>query len=173
MTNQPQVLVTGRHWIGVEGSRSIGSVIVEMMSEAQQEIIIVAYRLTVSVVEFLEVLEKALSRGCYVRIIRNVGEVCIPTEEAYLEKLISNYKTLTIWNFKEDTANHTGVALHAKMVIVDRSIAVVGSANFSRNGMIENHEIAIRLSGHEVKSLAAATDKLVENGQKDGVLCKK
>jgi phosphatidylserine/phosphatidylglycerophosphate/cardiolipin synthase-like enzyme len=166
----PQVLVTGRHWLGAAGARSIGAVLIDAIASAKQEIIIVAYRLTVSVEEFTSVLESALARGCLVRIVRDDSGAANPAEQAYLHRLLDQFSNLSIWDFKDTSANHSGVALHAKMVIIDRHQAIVGSANFSRNGMVENHELAIKLTGPEARSLALVCDRLVESGQRDGVL---
>ncbi len=166
----PQILVTGRYWLGVAGARLIGAEVIDMINSAKREIIIVAYRLTISVNEINQALEKALERGCNVRIIRNGADQIVRSEENYLENLLTKYTTLSVWDFKETDAQMFGIALHAKMIIVDRKVAVVGSANFSRNGMIENHEIAVRLSGPEVKSLGMACEELLKNGRSDGVV---
>lgn len=166
----PQVLVTGRLWLGADGARSIGACLIELLNEAQQEIIIVAYRLTVAVPEFISSLESALARGCYVRIIRDRASELVQAEERYIERLLNNYSTVSVWDFKELGPPNSNYALHAKMVVVDRSKAILGSANFSRNGMLENHEIAVLLSGQEVRSLGLASDRLIENGTKEGIL---
>lgn len=165
----PKVLVTGRLWLGADGARSIGSALVDLINEARQEIIIVAYRLTVAVPDLMQSLESALSRGCLARIVRDVSGEPVPAEENYLKKLVTEFDTLSLWDFR-DTSKSTSPALHAKMVIVDRTHAILGSANFSRNGMLENHEIAVKLEGSEASSLATACDKLIENGRIEGVL---
>lgn len=166
----PQVLVTGRLWLGADGSCSIGSAIGDILKEAQQEVIIVAYRLTTGVPEFITLLESALARGCLVRIIRDHAVDVVASEDRYMDKLLQNYRTISVWDFREPNSPNSNYALHAKMVIVDRSKAIVGSANFSRNGMVENHEIAICLTGSEVRSLGVTCDRLIENGVKEGVL---
>lgn len=166
----PQVLVTGRLWLGADGARSIGGSLIELLSEARQEIIIVAYRLTVAVPEFVSSIESALARGCYVRIIRDRADEFVEVEENYIDKLLRHYATVSVWDFRELTPPNLNCSLHAKMVIVDRSAAIVGSANFSKNGMVQNHEIGIRLSGKEVRALGIVCDRLIENGMKEGVL---
>lgn len=166
----PQVLVTGRLWLGADGARSIGTSMIELLKGAKQEIIIVAYRLTVAVPEFVSSIESALARGCYVRIVRDRANEIVAAEENYIENLLKYYSTVSVWDFKEISPPNSNCALHAKMVIVDRSSAIIGSANFSKNGMLQNHEIAVRLSGAEVKSLGVTCDQLIENGMKEGVL---
>lgn len=167
--HSPQVLVTGRLWLGANGARSIGNSLVDLIDSAKQEIIIVAYRLTIAVPELTQSIESALSRGCLIRIIRDASGDPMALEDEYLNRLLDDFQTFSLWDFR-DISGPYNCALHAKMVVVDRARAIVGSANFSRNGMIENHEIAVRLEGQPVSSLAAACDKLIVNGQREGVL---
>lgn len=169
----PRVLVTGRLWLGADGSRSIGASMIEIINAAKQEVIIVAYRLTVAVPEFVSSLESVLSRGCYLRVVRDCSSEKVEAEERFINRLLKQYTTVSVWDFKEPESSSLNCALHAKMVIVDRSVAIVGSANFSKNGMLENHEIAVKLTGSEVKSLGITCDRLLENGSKEGVLIKR
>ena len=65
------------------------------------------------------------------------------------------------------------MALHAKLIAADRHTAVVGSANFSHNGLIENHEIALLVKGKAARSLCAAVDSLVKEASKAEKLIKR
>lgn len=164
-----QVLVTGRLWLGADGARSIGNSLVDLIDSAKQEVIIVAYRLTSAVPELTRSLESALSRGCLIRLVLDASGESVALEDNYLNRLLNDFETFSLWEFR-DISGPVNCALHAKMVLVDRARAIVGSANFSRNGMVANHEIAVQLEGPEVGSLAAACDKLIRNGQREGVL---
>lgn len=165
----PQVLVTGRLWLGADGARSIGSVLGEIIESAAQEVLIVAYRLTIAVPDFVKAVERALARGCYVRLLLD-RSTTDSAEDEYLERLLRHYPTFAVWDFRESTGAYQHCSLHAKMVVVDRSVAIVGSANFSKNGMVENHEMALRVSGRAARSLAIACDSIVENGRREGVV---
>jgi len=167
--DSPRVLVTGRLWLGAGGARGIGNSLVELIDSAKQEIIVVAYRLTLAVPELTQSLESALSRGCLVRVVRDTSGEPVAAEEKYLKQLLSDFEIFSLWDFR-DRSGQINCALHAKMVIADRSKAIVGSANFSRNGMVENHELAVKLEGSEVRLLAVVCDTLIANGQREGVL---
>jgi cardiolipin synthase len=52
--------------------------------------------------------------------------------------------------------------LHAKVIVVDRNKAVIGSANFSWNGMYGNYEIGLLLKGQHAWKLAKVIDVLSE-----------
>lgn len=45
--------------------------------------------------------------------------------------------------------------VHAKIVVVDRAIAMIGSANLTKGGIEENYEYSIKLSSREVASRIA------------------
>lgn len=172
MLDSARVLVTGRFWVGADGARSIGPALTELMDKAKQEILIVAYRLTIAHDELRKSLESALARGCLVKVILNNSESPIEVERAYFNGLLQKYSTLTVWDFCESTGNRN-VAMHAKLIAADRHTAVVGSANFSHNGLVENHEIAILVKGKPVRSLCAAVDSLIKEASKADTLIKR
>ena len=53
-----------------------------------------------------------------------------------------------------------GVEMHWKVIIVDRKIALVGSANISQHGLFSNYEIMLKVSGKAVADIAGMLDKL-------------
>lgn len=172
-SKRAKVLVTGRLWLGADGARSIGANLIGLLDGAKQDVTIVAYRLTTAASEFVSSLDAALARGCIVRIIRNLPpqDKRVEEEERLIDRWVRDYSsTLGVYDFRENGPQSDRYELHAKMVVIDRSIAVIGSANFSKNGMIKNHELAVRMEGAEVKSLVAACDQMVSNGLKEGVL---
>ncbi|MEJ5347018.1 MAG: phospholipase D family protein, partial [Chloroflexus sp.] len=50
--------------------------------------------------------------------------------------------------------------LHAKVLVVDRKRALVGSSNLSYNGLILNHEMAVLIDGQEAATIGVAIDRL-------------
>lgn len=57
-----------------------------------------------------------------------------------------------------------GEELHAKVIVVDRQKAVVGSAYFTRNGMVLNREIAVLINGCAAWNLASLIGRLSAGG---------
>jgi cardiolipin synthase len=53
--------------------------------------------------------------------------------------------------------------LHAKVLVVDRSIALVGSANLSFHGMVSNHEMALVVRGPTAEVIAERFDMLARS----------
>ncbi len=58
---------------------------------------------------------------------------------------------------------HGGKILHAKLVVVDRKIALIGSANISKKALSLNYEIMLKVSGeYAVSRLSLMLDNLVK-----------
>ena len=53
--------------------------------------------------------------------------------------------------------------LHAKSLIIDRAIALIGSANLSFHGMVTNHEMAVVVRGPTAEAIAARFDMLTRS----------
>ena len=51
--------------------------------------------------------------------------------------------------------------MHAKVLVFDREIAIVGSTNLSHRGLVSGHEIAVQVSGNPVKNIGEAIDRLL------------
>ena len=60
-----------------------------------------------------------------------------------------------------------GKIFHAKLVVVDRTTALVGSANISKGALVSNYEIMLKISGDAVSSLSLMLDNLVEILEKE------
>lgn len=172
MADEPRVLVTGRFWMGAGGARALSPVLVEMIDQAQHEIVIVAYRLTIAHRGLKKALVSSLARGCEVRIILDRSEVTNEKENTFFAGLMKDYSNLHIWDFHEKKGARL-LKLHAKLVVVDRTIAVVGSANFSESGLMDNHEIALMVTGKTAQTLSLAADKLIKEAKGMGALSKR
>jgi cardiolipin synthase len=53
--------------------------------------------------------------------------------------------------------------LHAKLVVADRTRALVGSANLSRHGLVINHELAVVLEGAAAAEVGRRIDLLLND----------
>ena len=60
--------------------------------------------------------------------------------------------------------------LHAKLVVVDRKTALVGSANISKSALVSNYEIMLKVSGRAATEISLMLDnlrKMLEDGAGD------
>lgn len=149
-----QILATGPEFIG-EGVRGTGQVVEELITEAKNEIQILAYLFTKSG-KVISLLEKSLRKGIKVSIVINDMENQDVEVKTKLRELSSEFSNLKVIDFHRNS----GEQLHAKVVVIDRKKAVVGSANFSWSGLTRNYEVGVLLSGEAAWKLGKIVDDL-------------
>jgi phosphatidylserine/phosphatidylglycerophosphate/cardiolipin synthase-like enzyme len=154
-----KVVVTGPGWMG-DGLGSIETALERLMREATREILITAYSVTSGADRLLDWLEDALARGVEVRLIVNrvSGQAAVKTIKR-LHRLVGTYPYFYLYDFQPDEQ----ADLHAKIFVVDRDRALIGSSNLSRRGLLNNHELAVLIQGVPVRSVASAIDRLVNS----------
>lgn len=150
-----EILATGQELIS-KGVRGFEPVMEEAVKSAEKEIQVVAYLITRQALKLVDLLESAAERGIRVTLIVNrlSGQDSIIV--ARLTRISSRYGHFRVLNFTD----RKGRQLHAKIVIVDRKKALVGSANFSWGGMFSNYEIGLYIQGKAAWKLAAVVDDL-------------
>jgi len=89
-----------------------------------------------------------------------------------LRHLGRSYPHLRLYQF---AAGNEG-DLHAKVIVIDRRLALVGSSNLSRRGLLTNHELALVVEGPAVAEIGRAMDRLLASqlhtvplGESDGM----
>lgn len=151
-----KIAVTGTAWMG-GGIGSVQSAIEELLSGADEEILIAIYEITAGANKFLDNLRNCLARGIRVTFIINRyfdKPLCIRKK---LESLNNIFPYFELRNFEPEAKSDD---LHAKLIVVDRSRALVGSANLTWNGLIGNHELAVVVYGKDASKIAELFDKL-------------
>lgn len=151
-----QVVVSGLGWMG-SGVGSIESAIDDLLSNARHEILLTAYSIG-KADRIFNLLEAALARGVRVRMVVNRLSEQYDSIQRHLKQLQRKYPYFFLHSFEPD--NKRG-DLHAKVLVVDRQRALIGSSNLSYSGMILNHEIAVVVGKEEAESIASAIDKLL------------
>jgi cardiolipin synthase len=150
------VLATGEKFVG-GGVRAIEPCIWELISEATSEIQIVAYRIDAEAEEILDLLERAVRSGIRVTLVISDLQRQPSLIRRRLLKLGAYGHTLVV-----DFARSGCGLLHAKVVVVDRKRAVVGSANLTAGGLGKNHEIAVLVEGETAWQIASLIDLMAE-----------
>lgn len=156
-----EILATGPAFVK-EGVRAIEPVVEGMIQNAGQEIQIVAFTLTEGARRLIGLLEEAAKKERKITVIVNRLSLKTSTIQGSLSKLAKNYPNTAIIDFTDPQ----DFDLHAKIVVVDRDTAVVGSANFSWSGMYGNYEIGVMLRGQRVWKIADIVDILAGMGKK-------
>ncbi|RLI00533.1 endonuclease, partial [Candidatus Bathyarchaeota archaeon] len=112
------IVSTEEKWVGY-GFRSFSSVIEEMMSAAEKEIVMTVY--VISDMKVVESVKNALERGISVEIfiyLQDSSQRCCSIDEIF--KLSKEYRYLRIHTISDEV-------LHAKVLIVDGCNVLVGS----------------------------------------------
>ncbi len=149
-----EILGTGPEIIK-NGTRGVEPVIEEVIKNARKEIQIAAYVLTSRALHLVELLEDAAKRGVKITLILNSQTCRDRAISLKLDYLVRSFPHTKVINFKSLKKQ-----LHAKVIVVDRNIAIIGSANFSWGGMYSNYEIGVLLEGNRAWEVAKILDQL-------------
>jgi phosphatidylserine/phosphatidylglycerophosphate/cardiolipin synthase-like enzyme len=159
----PEVAVTGNFWLG-RGLSSIWSLVSDSISKAESEIQIAAYAVgeNSDEYEFFELLRGSLARGIRVLMIINRFSNQRESVRTTLLAIAAKYNNFVIKDFNPQDKRED---LHAKLIVIDHTIALVGSANLSFKGMVANHELMVKLSGRTAYSIGELLDRLSMNSE--------
>lgn len=142
------------------GIGSIDSALREMLDRANDEIALTVYSLSTSRDRIFDLLHKALARGVRVTMIVNRTA---SQPRAVIHSLQRLARQFPHFHLREYRSVHPQSDLHAKAVVVDRKVALVGSSNLSSRGWIFNHELAVVVRGSSAKGVARAIDRLLND----------
>lgn len=148
--------MTGSAWMG-KGTGSIESAIEDMLLKAKEEIQVAAFQITEGCQPFLQLIEGSLSRGIRVTFIINKFESQPISIQKELNRLAILFPHFTQIDFDPKNRKQD---LHAKIIVVDRSIALVGSPNLTWRGLVLNHELGVVLSGPVAGTIGHLLDNL-------------
>ena len=153
--SESQILATGGDLIG-GGVRSTGSVIREMIREAQHEVHIMAYTMTMESVPIIRLLESRLEGGLKAVLVINKLATQDRRVVDMLQFMNKKYGNFTLCNFDDPD----GWDLHAKVLVQDRKTALIGSANLSWRGMEKNIEIGVLIRDGSAWRLSSIIDEI-------------
>ena len=133
-------------WTGPETSSGAGrltaATIIDLIGQARRQILIVSYA-TQGEPAIADALAAAVERGVEITVVAeqhddNPGYTAIRTPFPGLNALRLRWPA---------SRRPPGAALHAKIIVVDERIALVGSANFTSRAMESNLECGILVRG--------------------------
>lgn len=151
--------------------QSLGSLVVrlvELLAGADEEIVILnPFFTTQAFGNIVGPLSGALERGVSVTLItRYLTYGRDEDSRDFVRKLFdgdSPPKGLTLYEYI-DPDDDSSATIHAKMTIVDRNRAYLGTANLTHRGLHENLEIGVIFQDATVDQLTRFTDDLRESG---------
>lgn len=154
--NRLEIIATGPEFTG-RGIRSFESVLEEIVKNAQKEIQIASYTISPSAIHILELLKIQAEKGVKISLIVND----IKSVDDAVKKFFSSVKkrlsgVFSVYEFHPATGRN----LHAKVAVVDRNQAILGSANLSWGGFASNCELGIFVEGEIAWKIARILDDL-------------
>jgi len=154
-----RILATGSDFLQ-EDVRGTGPVIEQIICEARKEIHVMAYVISKHADKFLDVLEKSLETGVKTTLVINnlAGQ-----DQEVRDRFISWKQKFPYFRLVDFSRSEK--TLHAKVVVVDREKAVIGSANFSWGGMSGNYEIGVLIEGRDAWMLSKLVDDVATSSE--------
>ena len=150
------LLATGERLVG-EGVRAFDAVIAGLLETARREIQIAIYRIDASALPLLDLLEQAAAREVWILILVSALEDQPAPVRERLESMGRRPRVRVV-----DFRRAAGGLLHAKVVLVDRERAVIGSANLTWGGLVANHELGVLMEDPEAGEIGHLPDRLAE-----------
>jgi phosphatidylserine/phosphatidylglycerophosphate/cardiolipin synthase-like enzyme len=159
--NSLSIAVSGTAWMG-GGVSSVQFAIEELLTNAESEVLIAIYEITETNRGFIDLLRTCLARGIRVTLIINRYMDKSPIVRNKLETLKVKFPYFDIFDFRPERRAED---LHAKIMVVDRQHALVGSANLTWKGLVGNHELAVLVSGRTASKIGSLLDKLFRDSR--------
>lgn len=145
--------------------RSIQTVIEEMILDAEREILISVYTIGENPGDLLRLIEDAAARGIRIMMLINrMGDLKPALKETF-DRMLSKYPNLKIYSF-----DHEKYALHMKVFAVDRKKVLIGSANLTWKGLVENLELGVVVEGESAEKVSRLLEDLAASGIVSGYL---
>jgi phosphatidylserine/phosphatidylglycerophosphate/cardiolipin synthase-like enzyme len=151
LAEQPSVTPV---WTGPESERSGGrltlAVLADLIAEARREILLVSYA-TLPSAEIRTTLAHAAERGVTITMLLE-RQADNPQFNGYGAPFPDIRVRLLSW---PGPTRPSGAAMHAKVLVVDRHVALVGSANLTGYGLERNLECGLLVRGGPIPGALA------------------
>ncbi|HKA98506.1 MAG TPA: phospholipase D-like domain-containing protein, partial [Streptosporangiaceae bacterium] len=150
-TDRVSLAVTGLGWLG-EGVPAVERTLTELLASAEQEILLTAYSMTPGSGRVWDALETAISTGVHCTLVSHRLKEQHPDTRALLLGLRARFPgVFRLYTFAGTDERDV---LHAKLVVIDRRVALVGSPNLTFHGMVAAHELAVVVRGPAADRIA-------------------
>jgi len=154
------ISASGNLWVGHDTGK-ISNTVFDLMLKAKTSIQISAFSLggkNEATQTFFNILREQLNADRYVQFI--VNDFNGDTIGKFSKEQINSLKQFQNFDFFDFSGYGKYGTLHAKIIVVDRSTALIGSPNISDNAMTYNYEIMLNIGGDDVAKIANLLDSL-------------
>lgn len=141
------IVASGDTWLASGAARPIESALMENIKGANKTIemtMAYSYKARAFADNIWNALEDAASKGVKVYLI--INEFDNQDDYERVNELIKDMKRRHPHHFKAVSFNSEEGILHAKIIVIDRNIAIISSSNHSDAGYSKNHEMGVLVS---------------------------
>jgi len=151
--------VTGLSWLGA-GVPSVEQEMSRLIRLARREVALCAYSITSGALPWISSLKALAGEG--VRVTLLVNDFSGQPTDVRAQLTDAGRLLGERWRVLSFEPRTTRTELHAKILVVDRASALVGSANLTFHGMVSNHEMALVVRGPLAARIAERVDTLLK-----------
>ncbi|ACO03206.1 MAG TPA: hypothetical protein DEP48_08290 [Persephonella sp.] len=148
-----QILSSGYVFIE-EGVVSVESKLLEMLDNTAHELFIIMYTISAKPENFWNKLENLLKNSVQVNFVIE-GSIQHSTKTTDILNRLQKYENFNLYFYSDRNP------LHAKLIVSDGKRAILGSANISGGGLVQNHEIAVYIEGEKAWTLKKLAKRLI------------
>lgn len=130
-----------------------------LVRSARREVTLCAYAITSGALPLLSDLREVARQGVMVTLVVNEFSRQPGDVQVFLREVAGSVGHR--WRLLTFEPRDTRTELHAKVLVVDRDAALVGSANLTFHGMVSNHEMALVVRGPIATLIADRVDALL------------
>ncbi|TIX46360.1 MAG: hypothetical protein E5W81_01800 [Mesorhizobium sp.] len=146
-----EIFASGGAWVG-KGIRSIETGLFGLFENAKHRIVGTAYSITPAAFDVPPTLiAAAIDRQVHVTFV--INRVSSQNNRAIIDLLKLSRgapELLELYDF--DLGEEAD--LHAKVIVADEEIAMIGSPNYSARGLLHNYEMAVSVRGKAAATMA-------------------
>ena len=159
-TDAVRVVATGISWLG-SGVAAVERTMADLIASAKQEVMLTAYSMTLGSERIWDELERALATGVRCTLVIDRYEQQDEEARMLLGRLAATYSaTMQMFEFVPMDDRD---GLHAKVVVVDRGAALIGSANLSHRGLVSAHELSVVVEGPTAGQIVEQVERLIRS----------
>lgn len=154
--SKEKVLILSSGDILVEkGVISIESKLLEMLDQTEHDLYIMMYTVSGKPDNFWMKLQELLNKKIKIHF---AIESSVKHSNKAMEILnrLKRYDNFNLYFYSGD------FPLHAKLIVSDGKRAILGSANISGGGLVQNHEIAVYIEGEKAWTLKKLSDRFIK-----------
>ncbi len=155
-----RVVATGIEWLG-GGIAAVERTMVDLIAGATREVVLTAYSMTLGSERVWDEIERAIATGIRTTLVIDRHDDQDADARALVSRLASRYApTLQVYDFVPADDRD---GLHAKVLVVDREAALIGSANLSHRGLVSAHELSVVIEGPTAGLIVEQVERLVRS----------